>query len=186
MEDDEIVQLLWDRDEGGLAELSHKYDSYCFSISHHILNDREDAKECVNDTWLRVWNAIPPHRPSCLSGFLGKVVRNLSLNCYKKRHAVKRGGDNVNLALEELQDCISNGKRVEEHLEQKILTEAIAAFLQKQPKQKRVIFLQRYFYLSPVKEIAGSLGMKEGTVKSVLSRMRSDLQIWLEKEAIYL
>lgn len=186
MEDDEIVQLLWDRKEAGLTALSDKYNNYCFSVSYHILYDREDAEECVNDTWLRVWNAIPPHRPSCLCGFIGKIVRNLSLNCHKKRHAGKRGGDNVNLALEELQECISDGKRVEEHLEQKILTDAIAAFLQSQPEQRRVIFLQRYFYLNQVKEIARTLGMKEGTVKSVLSRMRRDLQVWLEREAIYL
>lgn len=186
MEDEKIVQLLWDRKEIGLTELSDKYDGYCHSISYRILNDREDAKECVNDTWLRTWNAIPPHRPFCLSGFLGKIVRNLSLNYVKKRYAGKRGGGNVNLALEELQECISDGKRVEEHLEQKLLTDTIAAFLRKQPEQKRVIFLQRYFYLYQVKEIAQALGMKEGTVKSVLSRMRKDLQIWLEREAIYL
>lgn len=186
MEDEAIVQLLWDRKEDGLAELSRKYEKYCFSISFHILCDSEDAKECVNDTWFRAWNAIPPHRPSCLSGFLGKIVRNLSLNCYKKSHAGRRGGDNVNLALDELEECVSDGKRVEEHLEQEVLTDAIARFLREQPEQKRVIFLQRYFYLSQVKEIAQSLGIKEGTVKSVLSRMRKELRVWLAKEAIYL
>lgn len=186
MEDQKIVQMIWDRMEQGLAELTEKYGSYCFSIAQHILSNREDAGECVNDTWLRVWNAIPPHRPACLPGFLGKIVRNLSLNAYKKSHAAKRGGGNVPLALEELEECISDGRRVEEHLEQEMLVAVITGFLKEQASLQRVIFLRRYFYMDSVKEIAAALNMKEGTVKSVLSRMRKELRLRLEKEAVYL
>lgn len=186
MEDEAIVQLIWDRQEQGLEELGRKYNNYCYCISERIVQNAEDAKECVNDTWLRVWNAIPPHRPKGLSGFLAKIVRNLSLNRYRDLHAGKRGGANVNLALGELEECLSDGKSVEEHMEQELLTQAIERFLRKQPERNRVIFLQRYFYLVSIKEIALTLDMKEGTVKSVLSRMRAQLRVCLEKEAIYL
>lgn len=186
MEDQEIVQLIWDREEQGLVELSTKYEPYCLSISYQILQNREDARECVNDTWLRVWNAIPPHRPVCLSGFLGKIVRNLSLNAYQKSHAAKRGGGSVALALEEMEECIPDGRRVEEHLEKELVVEVITRFLKQQPTVRRVIFLRRYFYMDSVKEIAQTLDVKEGTVKSILSRMRKELRLCLEKEAVYL
>lgn len=186
MEDEEIVQLIWDREEQGLRALSDKYNNYCYTISKRIVHRVEDAQECVNDTWLRIWHTIPPHRPHVLCGFLAKIVRNLSLNRYRDLHTGKRGGANVELALEELQECISDGKRVEERMEQRALTEAITVFLRKQSERNRVIFLQRYFYMASIREIANGLGMKEGTVKSVLSRMRGELRAWLEREAIYL
>ena len=112
MEDEKIVQLIWDRNENGINELSEKYDRYCFCISERIVHDEEDAKECVNDTWLRTWNTIPPSRPSVLSTFLAKIVRNLSLNRYRDMHALKRGGSSVNIAIEELNECITDGKTV--------------------------------------------------------------------------
>lgn len=92
MEDQEIVQLIWDRQEHGLRELSTKYNGYCYSVSYRIVHDAEDARECVNDTWLKTWNAIPPERPRALRGFLAKIVRNLSLNRYRNMHADRRGG----------------------------------------------------------------------------------------------
>ena len=172
MEDEKIVQLIWDRNENGINELSEKYDRYCFCISERIVHDEEDAKECVNDTWLRTWNTIPPSRPSVLSTFLAKIVRNLSLNRYRDMHALKRGGNSVNIAIEE------------QDMEYKLLTESIEDFLWKQTKRNRTVFLKRYFYVMDIKEIAEELDIKEGTVKSILSRMRKELAVWLEKEAV--
>lgn len=184
MEDEKIVQLIWDRNENGINELSEKYDRYCFCISERIVHDEEDAKECVNDTWLRTWNTIPPSRPSVLSTFLAKIVRNLSLNRYRDMHALKRGGNSVNIAIEELNECITDGKTVEKDMEYKLLTESIEDFLWKQTKRNRIFFLKRYFYVMDIKEIAEELDIKEGTVKSILSRMRKELAVWLEKEAV--
>lgn len=186
MDDETIVQLLWDRKEQGLENMSAKYENYCFSISCRIVNNKEDAKECINDTWLNAWNSIPPNRPYNLAGYLAKLVRNISINCYNKKHTFKRGGDNITVALDELSECIASGSRVEENLELKLLTDTIAKFLTAQDMTKRWIFLQRYFYLAEIKEIADRLDMKEGTVKSVLCRMRKQLKKWLAKEAIYL
>ncbi len=186
MEDEAIVQLLWDRKEQGIEHMSEKYENYCFSISYRIVNAKEDAEECVNDTWFNAWNSIPPNKPYNLAGYLAKLVRNISINYYNKKHAFKRRGDNMTVALDELSECVASGNKVEENLELKLLTDTIADFLASQDKTKRWIFLQRYFYFAEIREIADKAGMKEGTVKSVLCRMRKKLRKWLEKEAVYL
>ncbi|MFG6329575.1 MAG: RNA polymerase sigma factor [Lachnospiraceae bacterium] len=186
MEDEEIIQLLWDREEQGLERLSEKYGKYCFSVSCRIVNDKEDAKECVNDTWFSAWNSIPPHKPYNLGGYLAKLVRNISINCYKKKHASKRGGSNMDLVLEELPECIAGRDKTGERLELEFLVNIIADFLNSQDKTKRWIFMQRYFFMADIKEISGKLGIKEGTVKSTLCRMRQQLRKRLEKEAVYL
>lgn len=186
MEDETIVKLLWSREEQGIKCMSEKYENYCFSISYRIVNDKEDARECVNDTWLNAWNAIPPDRPHNLSGYLAKIARNISINCYNKKHAFKRGGSSMALALDELSECIVSGSRVEENMELKLLADSIADFLALQDTAKRWIFIQRYFYLAEIGEIADRAGMKEGTVRSVLFRMRKKLRKWLEKEEVYL
>lgn len=186
MEDERIVQMIWERKEQGLKELSDKYNNYCYSVSYRIVHDEEDARECVNDTWFQTWNAIPPKRPAVLPGFLAKIVRNLSLNRYRRMHTERRGGNSVDIALEELQECVSDGRTVEEQIEFKELSASITKFLNRQSERNRAIFLQRYFYMMSIKEIAERLGMREGTVRSTLSRMRKDLRGWLEKEAVYL
>jgi len=185
MEDEKIVQLLYNREEPGIKSMSDKYEKYCFSISHNIVNNEEDARECVNDTWLNAWNSIPPHKPSNLAGYLAKIARNISINCYNKKHAVKRGGNNIDLALEELSECIASKERVEAGMELQLLTDIIKDFLSSQDKTKRWIFLQRYFYMEGIKEIAQKLDIKEGTVKSVLCRMRRQLKKRLEREDWY-
>lgn len=186
MQDEKIVQLLWDRKEEGIAQMQKKYNRYCNAIAGRIVASFEDVEECVNDTWLRAWNSIPPHQPENLAGYLAKIVRNQAISCYKKQHTKKRGGDSITMALEELSDCISDGRRVEERMEQKELTDAIAAYLRGKDELKRSIFIQRYFYLIEVKELAARFQMKENTVKSILFRMRKELGNYLQKEGIYL
>lgn len=184
MEDKAIVELVWDRKEQGIENMSAKYAKYCFTISCRIVNNKEDAEECVNDTWFNVWNSIPPHRPVNLAGYLAKIVRNISINCYNKKHAAKRGGGIMAVALDELSECVAGRGRVEDNLEMELLAGVISGYLDSQDKTKRWIFLQRYFYLADIKEIAGMLNMKEGTVKSVLCRMRRQLRDCLEMEEV--
>ena len=110
MNDQSILELYWNRNESAIRETSKRYGTYCFSIAHNILKNREDSDECVNDTWLHAWNAIPPARPGRLASYLGRITRNLSINRYKLAHAKKRGGGVVTVALEELMECIPDGQ----------------------------------------------------------------------------
>ena len=186
IQDDEIIQLFWEREEEGLVKMQSKYQKYCSAIARRIVKNTEDTEECVNDTWLRVWNSIPPHRPENLSGYLAKVVRNLALSLYTKQHRQKRGGGVVSVALDELSECLSDGREISEKLEGQILTEAITAYLRGKNREHQAVFIRRYFYMMDIKELAEGLHMKENTVKSILFRMRKELKIHLEGEGIYL
>ncbi len=186
MKDHEIVDLYWKRNEIAIAASAERYGSYCHSISYNILHNHEDAEECVNDTWLGAWKAMPPHRPERLSTFLGKITRNLSLDRFKKYTAEKRGQGQADLVLSELEDCIPDTSSVEQMLDEMILVKAINTFLYAQPEQKRNIFIRRYWYLYPIKAIAAVYGMSESKVASMLFRMRKDLKEHLEKEGIQL
>ena len=130
LEDHAIVALYWAREERALEETDRKYGSYCRTISNNILRNREDAEECVNDTYMRAWNAMPPQRPAILSSFLGKIARNLSLDRYKARHAEKRGGGSLPLALDELGECIPGQNGVEQALAEAELARSIDRFRQ--------------------------------------------------------
>lgn len=182
MEDTEIVALYWARDEAALAESERKYGGYCRAIALGILESREDAAECVNDTWLRAWEAMPPRRPSRLDTFLGRLTRNLSLDRWRARRARKRGGGQVELALHELEECLPSGDRPERALEAKTLAESLDRFLEALPREKRVLFIQRYWYLRPVEELAALHGMRKNTAASTLFRLRAQLREHLERE----
>ncbi len=154
MEDQQIVQLYWDRDEKAIAATSEKYGNYCTSIARNILDNNEDVKECVNDTYLKAWNAMPPHRPNILSAFLGKITRNLSINRYKHNVASKRGGGEFSVALDELEECVSGYSNVEQEMEHQELVKAINGFLGKLSSKKRSIFVCRYLYFDSFSDIA--------------------------------
>ena len=186
MEDREIVDLYWQRSERAIEESSLKYGSYCMTIATHILGSRPDAEECVNDTWFQAWRAIPPHRPERLSVFLGRITRNLSINLSEKNSAAKRGGQTLPAALDELSECVPSPQNVEEEAEGRQLTESINHFLSELPKEKRIIFVKRYWYLLPVREIAQSLGIGESKVKMTLLRTRNELKQYLEREGVSL
>lgn len=186
MEDNAIIALFWAREERALEETAHKYGSYCRSIAYNILCNREDTEECVNDTWLRAWNAMPPQRPGILSSFLGKITRNLSLDRFKLSHAGKRGGGQLPLALEELGDCVSGGESVEEQLAMKELSRLLDHFLRDLPERECCIFLRRYWFVDSTREIALRYQMAEGSVKSTLYRIRQKLRVFLEKEGVAL
>ena len=139
MEDTHIVQLYWDRNETAISESSMKYGAYCTSIAQNILQNPADAEECVNDTWLHAWNAMPPHRPSLLSTFLGKITRNLSFDLYRKMHRKKRGESQMDAVLDELEECVSGKDDIERQWEMKELIAEINRFLQKLPEEKRPV-----------------------------------------------
>ncbi len=184
MEDGKIIDLYWQRSEAAIAETDTKYGAYCHSISHNILHNKEDAEECVNDTYLKAWHSMPTQRPNCLMAFLGKIVRNLSLDRYRKNHAKKRGDGETELALTELEECLSASGSVEEAVDGKLLTDCIDRFLAGLPRQKRSVFVCRYWYLYPVSEIAKRYGLSESSVTNTLFRLRKQLRRHLETEGI--
>lgn len=186
MKDAEILDLYWERDEQALAETQKAYGSYCYSIAWHILFDREDADECVNDTWLRAWNAIPPARPGKLSLFLGTITRNLSLDRWKGRKAMKRGQGEMTLALDELAECIPDSRSTEDAVETAELERLLNVFLHGLPQRDCNVFLRRYWYVEDYQAIAQRYGMKLNTVKTSLFRTRDKLKKYLEKEGIVL
>lgn len=179
MEDSKIVQLYWDRNEFAISATSEKYGNYCNSIAGNILGNREDAEECVNDTYINAWNSMPPHRPEALAPFLGKIVRNISFNRYKHNTARKRGGGEIPVVLDELSDLVSGRSSVEQEISHKELVCTINRFLQGLPKKKRSIFICRYWYTESISEIAVRYGMKENAVSMALNRIRLQLRKYL-------
>lgn len=186
MEDRRIVDLYWARSEHAISETEIKYGRYCYYIAHNILHNNEDSEECVNDTYLNAWNAMPDKRPSKLSTFLGKITRNLSLNRWELYHAEKRGSGQIPLALEELHECIPSHNSADRIVDDMALAEILNRFLAALPKEKRMIFMRRYWYLNSIAEIAADYSMSESKVKMSLLRSRNALKQALEKEGVYL
>ena len=184
MDDNSIIELFWKRIETAIEEVSKKYAKYCYSISFRILYNAEDADECVNDTFLRTWNAIPPARPNRLSTFLGKITRNLSLDRYEKMNAEKRGGSQTEIALSELEECMPSILNVEKAVEDNALTAAIDGFLSTLPTDTRKVFMRRYWHLCSIKEISTAYRISESKTTSILFRTRKKLKDYLEKEGI--
>ena len=178
-EDKEIVKMYWDRNEQAIAETSAKYGRYCTYIAMNILNDPENAEECVNDAYLNVWNSIPPHKPSMLSAFLGKIVRNLSLNRYKHIHTAKRGGNEIDLILDELGEIVSGEDAVPDIVIRKELIETINGFISTLSKEKQYMFFRRYWYSDSVKAIAAQCGRTENHISVELGRIRNKLRKYL-------
>ncbi|MDO4540281.1 MAG: sigma-70 family RNA polymerase sigma factor [Syntrophomonadaceae bacterium] len=184
MGDQEIIELFWQRDEDAVAQSQRAYGAYCFTIAHNILMDREGAEECVNDTWLRAWNSMPPQRPGRLSAFFGRITRNLALDRYAAKRAYKRGGGEMELVLEELDHCIAAADTVGQAIDEAELARCINRFLHTLPARERNIFLCRYWDVSPLKDIATKYGLREANVKASLYRSREKLRAFLEKEGI--
>lgn len=186
MNDISIVELYWKRSEQAILETSNKYGKLCHGISYNILRNEQDAEECVNDTWLRAWNSMPPNRPSRLSIFLGRITRNLSLDKYRCYSAEKRLMTRTAEALEELEECISGGDNVSEAVMEMVLTESIERFLNTTSEEKRNIFIRRYWYLDSIKDISMAYGITENKTTAILFRMRGQLQKHLVREGIEL
>ena len=184
MEDEAIVDLFWQRSEEAIVQTDRKYGRYCRAVAYNILQNEDDCDECLNDTYLRTWNTIPPKRPTFLSAFLARITRNLALDRQKFFQAEKRGGGQIPLVLEELAECIPGGTDAEEILENKAITEALNRFLRSLPQRTREIFMLRYWYLCCLKKIAEIMALRGSNVKMTLLRARHELKTLLEKEGV--
>ncbi len=186
MQDEQIVDLYFDRNERALMETTDKYGNYCRTIARTILNDEEAVKECFNDTLFQSWNAMPPHRPNCLKTFVGKITRNVSLQRVRTTHAVKRGGGETVAAIDELQECIPDrsAHSAEQIEEEMVIREVLDNVLAGLSVQNRRIFVRRYWYCNSIEDIAKAFAMTEGNVRTALSRVRSKLRDALEKAGV--
>lgn len=186
MRDEDIIHLYQKRSEQAVVETERKYGAYCKTIAGRILQDGEDCKECLNDTWLKVWETIPPVVPKKFSAYVGKITRNLALNMYKYKYAGKRISERMMVSMEELKDCVSERESVEGKVEEKMVLEKLNAYLEQLPELQRKIFVRRYFYMDSMKEIADLYEMKESYVKTLLFRTRRKLKEYFQKEGIIL
>ena len=184
MDDIKIIDLFFARSELAIEALDGKYGAICHNLSRSILKDQQDAEECVNDAYLGVWNAIPPHRPNPLSVFVCKIVRNISIMRYRANTALKRNS-NYDSTMEELEDCLASSALVEDSLEEKELISIIEDFLRGLSQENRVIFLRRYWYAESIKEVAKNCGVSESKVKMSLHRTRKKLRAFLQEEGLW-
>lgn len=182
MEDSRIVELYWQKNPDAITETERKYGAYCFGIADNILRNKEDSEECVNDTWLNAWNAMPPQKPAKLQMFLAKITRNLSFNRFHARSAEKRGGGELPLVLDELAECLADESDVESEYEAKELGQCIRRFVRMLPERDGNVFVRRYFFTEPVAEIAKRYGLTGNHVMVILSRTRKKMKTYLIKE----
>ena len=182
--DGQIIDLYFARSEEAIAQTATRYGGYCKSIANSILGSSADTEECVNDTYLKVWESIPPARPTSLKAYIGKIARNLAIHRYEKERAAKRGGGEVPLILSELEEFVPSSASAEDRVSQTALTDVLNRFLSKQSRQNRIVFLRRYWYNASVATIAEDMGLSESAVKSILHRLRNRLKLALEKEGI--
>ena len=182
MEEKELLLLYEARDRRAVRETAKQYGGYCFKIADNILRSPEDSEECVNDTWLKAWNAIPPAEPRSLRLFLAKITRSLAFNRREKAGAQKRGGGELPLVLEELAECIPGEETVEGNVELKELGALISRFLRGLPERERGLFLRRYFRCEDLKTAAEAYGITPNHAAVILGRVRKKLKETLRKE----
>lgn len=182
MDDHQIVELYWQKNTDAISETAKKYGAYCFTIADHILHSSEDSEECVNDTWLHAWDAIPPQRPNVLRMFLARMTRNLSFDRFRARNAEKRGKGEIALVLEELGECLGGGTDAEAAYEAKELRQSIRRFVRALPERDGNVLVRRYFFAEPIVDIAKRYSLTENNVMVILSRTRRKLKAHLLKE----
>lgn len=185
MEDSEIVDLYWKRDERAIKETADKYGAYCLKISLNILENMSDGEENVNDTYMQAWASIPPHRPDSLKAFLAKIARNLSLNRYKAAHTQKRHASEFAISLDELDICTPSKITVDDEMGMALLSKCISDFLYQQNTDVRGVFVCRYFYCESIEVIAVRFGYSQSKIKSMLMRTRTKLKSYLQKEGYF-
>lgn len=186
MDDREIIALYFRRAESAIDETANKYGKYCFSISNNILRNRQDAEESVNDTYIRTWNSIPPNKPNCLSAYLAKIVRNISLNRIKAQNAQKRGSGEYELAYEELTGIISSPQSVDDMIDEIFLRDLINRWLDTLSPEQRMVFVGRYWYFDSISTISSKMNFSVSKTKMLLLRLRNELREYLESEGVHL
>ena len=186
LEDEAIIDLYFERSENAISETDRKYGEHCRRLAYRISGSHEDSEECTNDTYLKLWNAIPPTRPNPLGGYISRIVRNLAINAMEKASTLRRGGGQLREVYDELSDCIPDPANVERQVEDNELSAAIGRFIKSLDREKKLIFLKRYYHVCTVSEIADQLCVSESKVKSALMRLRGKLREFLEKEGYQL
>lgn len=181
MQDSKIVELYWKRDERATVFTKEKYENYCHKVAYTLLQELRDTEECVNDTWVHSWNAIPPARPQKLKLFVARITRNLAVDRLRERLSDKRGKGETPALLDELAECIPADETVEQAVELEELEQEIRVFLQGLPTVERDVFLRRYFFGESLKAIGRRYGITENYGAVVLSRTRKKLKQQLEK-----
>ncbi len=182
MQDQDIIALYYARDEQAIAASADKYGNYCTSIAHSILHNMQDAEECVNDTWLRAWDSIPPARPTYLQLYLGGITRHISLDRYRRANRAKRGGGEMVLALDEMSEVVASDVNVQTQAEEAEFYDKINRFLWSLPARDCNVFIRRYYYVDSMESIASRYGITQANVKKILSRTRARLRDYLRKE----
>lgn len=185
MEDKEIILLFNNRNENAIKETDKKYRGFCYSISFNILADREDAEECLNDTYYAVWNSIPPHCPTSFPAYIGKITRFTSLKKLREKKTLKRGGKNAVVAFDELSDCISDNNLIEIEIEQKELAATVNFFIKNLPALEQKIFICRYWYFDSIDSISKQFNISIPRVKSMLFRIRKRLKTKLKEVGVF-
>ena len=183
VEDTKIIELFWERSENAIAETDTKYGKYCYAIAYNILYSEPDSEECVNDTYLRTWETVPPEKPISLSAYLGRITRNLALDRLDYRTREKRAAG-FDVVLDEVSEMLPDASTMPEGADDFALREAINSFLRSLEADMRIIFVRRYWYDSAISEIAADYSLPVGTVKSTLSRTRKRFREYLQKEGI--
>ena len=184
IDDEKIIELLFERSEQGIRELDMKYGKICHNLSYNIVNSRRDAEECVNDAYLGAWNAIPPARPNPLLSYIVKIVRNISLKIYWRKEAAKRSS-HYTIALEEIEACIADQKTVEDEIEARELARIIEDFLDTLTVENRVIFMRRYWFSDSYKDIAELVGLSEKNISVRLTRIREKMKQYLIEREVF-
>ena len=184
MDDQKIVDLYWARNEDAIRHTADRYGQYCYAIAYNILSVREDSEECVNDTYLDAWNSMPPHRPSVLSAFLGKITRRIAIDRWRESHAQKRGGGEMALALDELSECVASPGDVAREVETLEVAAAVQKFLNTLPDTERRVFVRRYWHMEPIADLAARFSCGQSRIKSMLHRTRGKLQKYLREEGL--
>lgn len=186
MNDAQIVELYWQRDESAITVTQEKYNAYLMKIARNILNDTGDSEESVNDTYLAAWNSIPPQKPAVLSTYLGKLTRRISISLFRKRNADKRRDGEFALSFSEMEDVMEGNMEPQKEMEAQILGELLNKFLRSLKPDERRTFIGRYYYMDPLKEVAAYCGMSESKAKTMLFRTRVKLKEYLAKEGFVL
>lgn len=182
MDDGQIIELFWARDENAIRETSSRYGAYCRAVAGNILHSPEDTAEVLNDTWMKAWDAIPPQRPRCLKLFLARIARNLAFNRYRAGTAAKRGGGETAAVLEELSECLADSSDAESAYSGEALEESVRQFVRELPERDANVFVRRYFFTESVAGIAERFGFTENNVSVILSRLRRKLKKRLKQE----
>ncbi len=184
MDDTAIIKLFQDRSQNAVSAASEKYGGYCFTVADNILNCKEDSEECVNDTFMKVWNVIPPEIPKALKAFVGKITRNLALDRVKMLHRKKRGSGRYEAVLSELDEMLCSRDNIEKELEDKEIARALNKYLLSLDSESRTVFICRYFYFDSIKSIADKIGRDENRVNYLIRKTRDGLGRQLEKEGL--